>query len=184
MGKKMKDKNCQVIQNMIISGNYDKLNSDDSQKIQDHINRCKTCGQYQELMNNISNSMKIQEFKDPDIENKIRRNLIGYLKKKQKIYSHKNLWYLILQFFKYRIPIYQSVLAFIVIFFMLYAMKNIHFNEEKKDIIIKSVDSLTTYPVPREYNYLIENLDIIEAQRVGESILDDSSVVQFSYSIL
>jgi hypothetical protein len=184
MGKKIKDKNCQLVQELIItSDDYNKVTHVDMQKIKDHIKRCKTCRHYRVIIDNIFNSMKLQRFKDTDIEKRIKRNLISDLKKKRRT-GDESYWNLIVRFFKYKIPIYQSALAFIIVFIMIYGMKNIHFKDRKNDMIKKSVDSLKTSPIPMEYNYVIENLEIIKVQRVGESIEEDSSVIQLSYPIL
>jgi len=184
MENNKKVKNCQEIKNMIIKGSIDHIDKNDIKRIKDHINKCETCMEYQEVINKIFNSMKLRDCKEMDIDNKIRRNLIRHVKKNRGNSWLEKIGFSINKFFQYKIPVYQSVIAFIIIFFTIYGIKNVQSQLEKNVEVKISVDSLDTYPIPVEYQYLIENLDIIGAQKKGESIIEDSSIVEYSYPIL
>lgn len=183
MDENKKNKKCQKLMYMIIS--FDLLNKDDREYLNDHLKECKSCREYHEMINNISYSMKVPDFRKMQVDDKIRKKLIQQVKKMRETSWLEKIWLLMNRCFQYKIPVYQSVLAFIIIFFTIYGIKSIQ-SPQKKDVDkkISIIDTLKTYPVPAEYQYVIENMDIIGAQKKGESIMEDSSFVSYSYPIL
>ena len=181
---KQKDKICREIQDMICTSRITHINKEDMKKLQDHIKTCETCMEYQEVINNIIALMQVEGCEKFNLDDSIRKSLIRQVKKNSGDSWLRKTGSAIDRFFQYKIPVYQSVLAFIIIFFTIYEINSIQSQKEQETDINISIDSLETYPVPVEYQYVIENMDIIGAQKKGESIMEDSSIVTYSYPIL
>ena len=182
--KNNKDKNCYFIQDLIVKDSYHCLNTGEIKKMKIHLANCKKCREYKDLIQEIFRSMAVRDIKHNDIDNKIRRKVIQHIGKTKKINPLQNIWDLVKKIFEYKIPVNQSVFAFIIIFLLIYGIEKMPHQKDINRIIIHPVDTLKTTTMPVEYNYVLDNLDVIGVQKVGVSMVEDSSIMKFSHPVL
>jgi hypothetical protein len=177
----MDKKQCKAIQAILIQRCYDDIAQDDWQRVEKHLAGCETCQKFQQVLAAVAQSQKIETMETTAEAEHVKQSVVKALKKRNQTKAVQKTWALILGLLKYKIPLYQSLTVVIILFIFFLQRTHLPTGEQEGDRQI--TDSLQTAPVPDKFSYIIDNIEIIEAQRVGEAVKDDSALFEFSYSV-
>jgi chorismate mutase len=176
-------KTCNLIQDILIKQSYEgALPPADIEKLENHLARCELCKKYRQILTEISASQKMQPFDITAVETAVKQAVLHSFPQKNQAGYLQWIWKYVMELFRYRMPVYQSVIAFVILFFFFYKIDSI--STEEKENTVQTTDSLAISKIPMNYSYIIDNFEIIESQRIGETIKEDSSVIEFTYTVL
>jgi hypothetical protein len=177
-----KKRDCDFVNDLLIKQNCgDKLFESEIEIIKDHLSRCEECREYDEIVKTIAGSQELQSVDLTSVEKAVKNAMLASGKKTIPLKLPKLIRDLIMGFFRYRIPVYQSVLAVCIALLFIYQITMVSNNVSGETS--KMADSLVSTVIPEKFSYCIDNIDIIESQRVGESVEEDSSLLKFTYTV-
>ena len=173
---------CKTIKNLIVRYHCgDSLKEEETNMMERHLPECEDCRKYFSIITTIAHSQE----PDPVDLTSVEKNLNGAFfvpdKNNRRINAGWQIYLFIRRCFSFRIPLYQPVLAVILLLFIL-SQFNIDF-KKRNDSVMQHADSLMDSAVPMRYRYVIDNIDIIKEQKIGETVNEDSSLLKFSYSV-
>lgn len=186
----MKDSNqnhtikCEDIQDLLIKENIENLSIEETSLLKIHIKTCKYCQKYQQDLAYFQKSIPISQTSplkpDPAIRRLVLKRL---LKRKPDQQGILNLvWQWISKILEYRIPVYQGLIGVVcglLIFIMIRNFFILNQHESKRTIYRLQTADTTVYQIN-----VIKNLQIIEHQKIGRSIGEDSLLTRFVVTAL
>ncbi|NOX90154.1 MAG: hypothetical protein GXO77_14135 [Calditrichaeota bacterium] len=176
--------NCSRIEHLIIRQMTSNINDKEKELVDDHLKTCKKCRQFRQILMRISSSFASDALSELSPSPDVRLNLIHemeMLQRAEKSFADK-ISDALYSLFTYRIPVYQFVLAIILIFGIFFG-KSIFF-QPQNPVTFPSDASITKNEIIVDQPKIRAHLQIVNRQKTGESIKEDSVLTKFIVTTL
>ncbi len=172
------------MENLIIRSEFENLTAAETEALKKHVPDCPDCQKLQGQMAHVRLALKSQPATSLKPRPEIRFNLIKHLqpapspnKKTRAKIGHK-----LLAVFEYRIPVYQGLIALVMMFFI-FILSN-RFNSSVDQSRTGFSQYAQTDTVRSSQMNIMDDLSLIENQRFGKSVSEDSMLIKFLYSAM
>ncbi|MBN1684735.1 MAG: hypothetical protein JW855_04815 [Gammaproteobacteria bacterium] len=173
---------CDTVEDLLIKQSIEILSADENSLLENHLKTCVHCQEYQNQLVSIQSSMTIDQKSqlkpDPAIHQLLKQRMNAF-----KPIKHRTVdspWQRFRNILEYRIPVYQgliglacSILIFVAINY--FSLSN-HQQTRSSEYSINMADT-TFYQIN-----VINNLQIIEQQKIGRNVKEDSLLTRFIVS--
>jgi hypothetical protein len=179
-----KDKiTCREIEDFIIKDYLNELNKKQQKLVLQHVHACNNCSKYAKIVHQISGSLQQTEnIPRPDPE--IRKHLLFIMKMKKDNKVRKSGHFLntIFRFFEYRIPIYQAVLAALLIAVLLLTVDSIFLPARSNRYSTTNyfIMEFNDLPHPSALNYP----ELLNEQKPGRNVKEDSILTRYMVTVM
>jgi hypothetical protein len=180
MSKQKTILSCEEVENTLIRQNIENISETEQQLVENHLLTCQVCKKYEYILLKLKNTLAVvhQDTLMPDP--RIKKNI------SKRISTHSNvldnIWQFVLDIFEYRIPVYQALGAMTAITFLLIAYNAIGTPTNRNIDVLGN--SILLKGVVENINYRLDSLQLIERQRIGVSVSEDSILTQFIRPIM
>lgn len=182
ISKKSKDSNvCEEIKRFIIEQQGEELIGSQDRLIYDHLNACQNCFTYYQTVLKMEESF-IYDDLDLRPDPMIRRNLISRLRKKkiEREMGLRRYFNKLFDIFEYRIPIYQAVFAFFILFALIFTIDQASISQRPAGL------DGTTYLYMDQTIFIntpsMDNINFIEEHTCGRNVKEDSILTRYMVS--
>ncbi len=175
---------CNEIEELLIQQNLETLSAAEHRLLQQHLKTCTHCKHYTRQLANLQSSLNIDQHSplkpDPSIRNSVIKKM---LRRKLALAGILNsLWQWTSKILEYRIPVYQGLIGVacgLLIFILIrYFPASNQSGMERSHNQLPAADT-TLYQIN-----VIKNLQIIEQQKIGKNVKEDSLLTRFIVSAL
>ncbi len=184
----MKDQNerktssCDEIEQLLINRTCDRLTEEEERLLQEHLAVCARCREYQTSLEEVVEAVKPQDrgslVPDPAIRENILKRM-GMLKP-QKIGLLERAWKSTRSTFAHPIPVYQAVLGAALIFLLSVGLRHLPSSTVREVSQPRPLVRVET-TLPSQLG-VIDNLDIVKQQKIGQSVTEDTTLTRFIVS--
>ena len=170
--------NCDAIEFLLIKKNFDELTRQESVLVEEHLKSCDSCRSYQKTLSSLQESMKVGTNKlvpDPAI----RENIIQRMKalRPERAGIAVRTWHHLRDLLQHRIPVYQPILGAVLVLLIFVGAKQLTSPAVEKPAVDQSL-LRTEAVMPAQMN-VMGNLDIVKAQKIGQSAGEDTTLARF-----
>jgi len=177
--KKATQSPCRSFEDLLIWQTVDFINEEQAEKLNQHLKACTACQQFQSLLFATSSAMKIKEKTNFVPDANIRQAVI------QKMTQHQikaatflqamlqTIWKLL----EYRIPVYQGILGIILVTCLIWGALNLPFWSQPPYRQVRNQSWQENIQLDQRNG--LNTLDILEAQKVGKSVSEDTMLIKF-----
>ena len=175
---------CADVEQLLIKQSFEQMNKEQIHSMEKHLTSCTNCRQYQRILFNLQNSVKLSPKKKLQPDPSIRRNVIKRMKKvkaEQQIFLSRllqNIW----KFLDYRIPVYQSIVGFVIILLVFIAVN--YFSVPKQSDFKNTTETVQTEEIQTNQINILDNLQMIENQKIGKTVQEDTILTRFVVSVM
>ena len=171
--------NCLNIEQLLIKSSFDKLTGDENLVVKEHLKSCGRCRIFQNTLVNLHESAAIPLKGKLAPDSAIHRNIIKRMKtarpQKQRVFG--KIWKYIRNILEYRIPVYQAAFGAALILLLIFTVDQISVLPANKvpdsHNILQTEESIST-----QMN-VVDDLNIIEHQKIGRSVREDSILTRY-----
>ena len=173
------DVNCDSIEQLLIKKSLEELSDEENRLIQEHLRSCDQCRSYQSALLRLKDSMQISAEDKLAPDPSIRETVIKRMKslKPQEAGFIGRAYQSVIHIFEYRIPIYQVLSGAVLIALIFLAVKQFSFTAEQKTTGLRNVAQIET-SIPAQMR-VMDDLGIIDQQKIGQNVKDDTTLTQF-----
>jgi anti-sigma factor RsiW len=171
--------NCDDIEQLLIKRNIDGLSEEESQMLQEHLRSCDRCRSFENTLLSLQDSMQFGTREKLAPDPAIRENVIQRMRdlKPQETRVLGKAYKAIKSLLQYRIPVYQALPVVILILLLSLAVEQFPSSTRHEPAGLSSI-AKTESPVPAQLR-VIEDLGIIDQQKIGQSLKEDTTLAQF-----
>lgn len=172
---------CDEIEFLLIKKNFDELTRQESLLVEKHLKSCDSCQSYQKTLSNLQESMRIGTEKlapDPAIRESIIQRMEALRPERAGITARG--WHNIRDLLQHRIPVYQPVLGAVLVLLIFVGAKQLSLPVEEKPLDIQT-PTRTEVVMPTQIS-VMDNLEIVKAQKIGRSAGEDTTLARFIVS--
>jgi hypothetical protein len=175
--------NCDDIEQLLIKKDADGLTLEENLLVEKHLKFCERCRTYQSTLSSLQNSMKISPDEKVVPHPAIRQNIIQRMKalRPEEKGIFKSGWQYIRTALEYRIPVYQTLLFVLLIPLVFFAVDQLFLTPEHEPENLEGIAQME--PLVSSQMGVLDNLDIIEQQKIGISAKEDTSLRRFIVTI-
>jgi hypothetical protein len=171
--------NCEDVELLLSKRLVDELTEEEKQQVDVHLKSCNRCLSYERILLSLQESMQIKSEEQLAPHPGIRQNIVQRMKdlKPQETGVLHKTYHFFIRLFEYRIPVYQSLTGMILIFLLFMGLKHfpLTFGQKPEGFqIITQTD--TSAPAQLK---VLDNLEIIGKQKIGQNVKEDSTLTQF-----
>ena len=177
--KKANQLTCAAFEDLLIQQHVDNLNEAETRKLNQHLENCGHCQQFQNVLCTMSQSITIEETSDLKPDPQIRNLIIQKMKQSQIKRTTflkdvlRDVWHLL----EYRIPVYQGILGILLVILLIWGsialpiwyqqnFHQIHYPAQEENIQVNQTN-------------LLNSLDILEPQKIGKAVSEDTMLAKF-----
>ncbi len=177
--KKSNPLTCAASEDLLIRQQAVDLNKEQKEKLTQHLQHCPLCQQFQKLLATMSQSMKIREQSALKPDPAIRRSIIRKIKRtriEQTTFLQVTLS-MLRKLLQYRIPVYQAILGMLLVSLIIWGSVKFPFWKQQ--------NFRNSHHLTQEVNdegkqiEMLNCLDILEPQKVGTSVSEDTMLIKF-----
>jgi hypothetical protein len=170
---------CDDIEQLLIKKSINRLSEEESQMLQEHLKSCDCCRSFQSALVNLQDSMQFGTREELLPDPAIRENVIQRMRdlKHQEAGTLGKIYQVIRSLLQYRIPVYQALPVVILIALMFLALEQFPYSLRHEPAGLSSI-AKTEPPVPAQLR-IIDSLGIIDQQKIGQSLKEDTTLAQF-----
>jgi len=175
--------NCDDIEQLLIKKDIDELTPDENLLVEKHLKICERCRSYQSTLSSMQNSMQISSEKKLVPDPAIRQNILQRMKalRPQETGIFKSGWGYFRSILEYRIPVYQTLLIVVLIPVIFFAVNQLFLTPDWEPEKLQGVAQME--PLVSSQMGVLDNLDIIDQQKIGISVREDTSLTRFIVTI-
>jgi hypothetical protein len=165
---------CADIEKLLIKNNDEELSKAEHLLLQQHLQNCDQCQNFQRILTNMQSAMQINKDRlipDPSI----RLNIIRQMKKKGDIFSV--VWNYLKRALDYRIPVYQGLIGIGTCLLIVVAAHYLPFGYQQDRI--ESLSDVQFKDVAINQINVLSELTIIEQQKIGINVNEDTLLTKF-----
>jgi len=170
---------CTEFEKLLIKKNIDEISDAEALLLHEHLESCKTCQNYQHTLIKLQKSVQIDEADNLIPEPAIRKNIAGRIKT-----NHRGVHEIVLAVVKsvleYRIPVYQTLLGIAGIFLIVLAVNRFSLLQPKETAMQQG--NLELSELAFEQMNVHNNLQVMDYQKIGININEDTSMTKFIVS--
>ncbi len=176
--------NCDDIQRLLVNKISDELTRDEDRLVEEHLKSCGHCRSYQNTLLSLKDSMQIGRGEKLVPDPAIRENIIQRMKTSQPQETGilRSTWQYVKSVFQYRVPVYQTLSGLALIALIFLATKQISFSPDQRPPEPRSLVRMEM-PAPTQMS-VVDNLDILAHQKIGQSAKDDTTLTRFIVSTM
>lgn len=173
---------CEEIEELLIRQNIENFSEEENSILQNHLKTCKRCQSYQNQLTFIQTSIPISQKSPLKPDPAIRQAVINKINtfKPQKYNIVDSLWQRILNILEYRIPIYQGLIG-IACSLLIFVAINYFSLSSQRELERPRYQNMMADTTFYQIN-VIKNLQIIEQQKIGKNVREDSLLTRFIVS--
>jgi hypothetical protein len=181
--KKPIDK-CNEMEALLIRQNIESLSAAENILLQQHLKTCIHCQNYRRQLTNLQSVMAISQTSrlkpDPSIREIVMKQMLKRKPETQGILN--SFWQWISKILEYRIPVYQGLIGvacglLIVILIRYFPVSNQGGMDHSQHQL--QIADTTVYQIN-----VVKNLQIIEQQKIGKNVSEDSLLTRFIVSAM
>jgi len=170
---------CETIEELSIKQAIETLSADENNLLKQHLKTCVHCQEFQNQLASLQSSITISEKSplkpDPAIHQSLMKRMNAYYQIKRGTVD--SFWQRLVNFLEYRIPVYQGLIGLAGSLLILVAINYFSFSGQQQS-------DRPEYPTnPSDTSFyqinVIKNLQIIEEQKIGKSVSEDSLLTRF-----
>jgi hypothetical protein len=170
---------CDDIERLLTNRIFDKLTQDENLLVEEHLKSCDRCQSYQNALLNLQNSMEIGPEHELAPDPAIRENIIQRMKTLNPVETgiFAKSWHYVRNVFEYRVPVYQALSGLVLIALIYLTVGQLSFSPAQKPSEPQSLAQIET-PTPTQMR-VVDNLKIIDQQKIGQNVKDDTTLTRF-----
>lgn len=176
------NKTCKTIEKLIVKKDIYNLTEDEIRTFDEHIQKCESCKQYVQLISSIKKEMQLdiadEIVTDPQTEGFLLKKFENLNTRKSK--NTKKMSQVFWDMFSIKIPLYKAVAgglaAIILTFFLAYhkPYDNI--------VVVQNDQSIIALVDTNDIHFnTVKSLHILENQKIGRSLVEDSVLARLSH---
>jgi anti-sigma factor RsiW len=171
--------NCDDVEQLLIKRIFDELSQDENLLAEKHLKSCDRCRSYQKTLLNLQNSMRVGVGEKVTPDPVIRENIIRQMKalRPEKAGIRRTSWQYVRNVFEYRIPVYQVLSGLVLIALIFLGVKQLSFSPDQETTEPQSLARIEA-SLPAQMS-VIDNLEIIEQQKIGRNVKEDTTLTRF-----
>lgn len=171
---------CKNVENILIKQNIENITEKEQQLVEEHLQSCQECKKYEYILLKIKNTLTAvhQEALIPDT--RIKKKITKKINNHHSVLN--NIWQFILDLCDYRIPVYQALSVMVAVILLLVAFNRVGSSTDRNIDLLGN--SISLKAVVENLNYRLDSLQLIERQRIGVSVSEDSILTQFIKPIM
>ncbi len=171
--------NCDDIEELLIKRKIDGLSGEESQMLREHLSSCDRCRGFENTLLNLQDSMQFGTREELVPDPAIRENVIQRMRvlKPKETGILGKIYQAVKSLLQYRIPVYQALPVVILILLLSLAVKQFPSGTRHEPAGLRSV-AKTESVVPAQLR-VIDDLGIIDQQKIGQSLEEDTTLAQF-----
>jgi hypothetical protein len=176
--------NCEDIQRLLVNKASDELARDEDRLVEEHLKSCGHCRAYQNTLLHLKESMRVGTGEKLVPDPAIRENILQRMKtlQPQETGILRSTWQYIRSVFEYRVPVYQTLSGLALIALIFLATRQISSSPDQTPPEPRSLVRMEM-PVPTEMS-VVDNLDIIDKQKIGRNVTEDTTLTRFIVSTM
>lgn len=182
---KMKESNkkpflsCDDVEQLLLKKTIDELTGDERHLTREHLKSCDRCQSFQNALLNLQDSMQAGTIDKLAPDPAIRENVIKRMRdlKPQKSGIPGKTYKAIRTVLEYRIPVYKALPVAVLIVLVFVAVQQHPSTLRQEPAVLNNVAE-TEISVPAQLR-VIDNLGIIDQQKIGQSVKDDTTLARF-----
>ena len=175
---------CDTVEDLLIKQGIEKLSADENKLLKNHLKNCVHCQEFQNQLVSIQSSMKIDQKSqlkpDPAIHQSLMKRMNAFKSIKHRTVDSS--WQKLMKLLEYRIPVYQGLIGLAGSILIFVAINYFSISSQHQSVSpeyhVNAADT-SFYQVN-----VIKNLKIIEHQKVGKNVKEDSLLTRFIVSSL
>ncbi len=163
------DNNCTHFEDLLVRKSLGQITQGETLLLTEHLKGCKQCQAYSDTLAEIASSMQISETDltpNPEIYEHLKSRL--QTAKTVELRILRTLGNRLFRIFNIRIPLYQAVLGTAAILITAFALENVSLSN------LDLPESSQTKEPAIVPDRLLHHLKITEAQRIGQTVGEDS----------
>ncbi len=173
---------CEDIEELLIRQNFERLSENENSFLQNHLKICNRCRSYQNQLAYMQTSMPISQKSPLKPDPVIRQALINRMNalKPKKYHIFDSFWKWILNILEYRIPVYQGLIGIACGLLIFVTINHFSFSNRPQSgssQYHQIMADTTFYQIN-----VIKNLQIIEQQKIGKNVSEDTLLTRFIVS--
>ncbi len=173
---------CEAVEQLLIKQGIERLSADENSLLQNHLKTCIHCQEYQNQLVSIRSSITINQKSPLKPDPAIHQSLMNRMKtlKPNKQWFFDSFWQRLLNVLEYRIPVYQGLIGLACSLLIFVVINYFSFSSQHQAVTpqyeMRMADT-TFYQLN-----VIKNLQIIEQQKIGKNVSEDSLLTRFIVS--
>lgn len=180
MNKSNENKNtkCDDVEFLLIKKNFDELTQQESLLLEEHLKSCDLCRSYEKTLSHLQDSMRVEAEKlapDPATRERIIRRMKALRPEPAGVVVRG--WHYLRDLLQHRIPVYQPILGAVLVLLIFVGAKQLTSPTVEKPAVDQSL--LRTEAVMPAQMSVMDNLDIVKAQKIGRSAGEDTTLSRF-----
>jgi hypothetical protein len=184
----MKDPNekkapsCDMIEQLLVNRTCDRLTKEEERLIREHLAVCAHCRDYQTSLEEVVKAIKPQERGDLVPNPAIRENILKRvgMPRPQEIGVLGRAWKSTRSAFAHPIPVYQAVLGAALIFLLSLGLRHLPSSAVREVSPPRPLVRMEA-TLPSQLG-VIDNLEIVKQQKIGQSVTEDTTLTRFIVS--
>ncbi|HEX9975564.1 MAG TPA: hypothetical protein VGD14_26165 [bacterium] len=171
--------NCKQAEELLVRQVLEDLIENETQELNDHLKICVHCQSYRHQLINFQQSMNIENSRLLKPDPAIRQKIIQQMKSRQpkRVSFVQVIWQRLLGMLQYRIPVYQGVLGMAISLLIFLAVN--YFSISTKHHPIAFPEFRAMGEVAATQVNVINSLEILEQQKIGRSVNEDTLLTRF-----
>jgi hypothetical protein len=176
--------NCDDIEQLLVNKIFDELTQDENLLVEEHLKSCDRCQSYQNALLNLQKSMEIGPEDELAPDPAIRENIIQRMKTLNPVETgiFTKGWQYVRNIFEYRVPVYQALSGLVLIALIYLTVGQLSFSPDRKSSEPQSLAQMET-PTPTQMR-VVDNLEIIDLQKIGQNVREDTTLTRFIVSTM
>ena len=170
---------CDDVELLLSKRLVDELTEDENHLVREHMKVCSRCRSYESILLNLQDSMQIKAEEKLAPHPAIRKHLAQRMKnlKPQKAGILRRTYHSFIHLFEYRIPVYQVLSGAVLMVLLFFGVRHFHFTGGQEPVGLQSIVQMEI-SAPAQLR-IIDNLDFIGKQKIGQNVKEDSTLTQF-----
>jgi predicted anti-sigma-YlaC factor YlaD len=173
---------CEKIEELLMRRTCDRLTVEEERLLGKHLAACTRCREYHQALEKVVEAVKPQENRGLVPNPAIRENILKRMRmlKPQKIGLLERAWKSTRSAFAHPIPVYQAVLGAALIFLLSVGLKHLPSSTVREVSQPRPLVRMEA-ALPSQLG-VIDNLDIVKQQKIGQSVTEDTTLTRFIVS--
>jgi len=170
---------CDDVELLLSKRLVDELTEEEKQLVDKHLKSCSRCLSYERILLSLPDSMQIKSEETLAPHPEIRKHIVQRMKDlvPQETGILRRAYHSFIRLFEYRIPVYQALTGAILILLLFLGVKHFPFSVGQKIEGFQIITQMDT-SAPAQLK-IMDNLDIIGKQRIGQNVKEDTTLTQF-----
>ena len=175
---------CNSVERLLIKRSFNELTEEEELILHGHLESCDVCRSYQYTLSNLHKTVQSDSEHCPVPDSTIHQNLVHEMKtmKVNKEKQSGTIWRWARNVLEFRIPVYQTLAGIVLILLMVFILSQYSFLNNRGDEGLSDLTHFETQLL--ETINVMNDLELIEQQKIGRSAKEDSTLMQFIFEAM